>query len=149
MHGHFRVLLYGLLGLLIISSVLVAMPGVFHVHPGMGNAITSSSTPELATNQYRFALGEERTIRGIQFTFLKVESDKRCAAGATDCTPGPAEISMQLDELGSSETVRIDSDAPSIISGFQIKLVDLSPAPATGETNPSAVLQFDDISIAN
>lgn len=149
MNGHpaARLIVYILFALLVVSSVILAMPGAFSPK-GVGHTTDDMGKP-LPEGQHRFHINQTISIRGIPFTFTKVESDNRCPEGDQCVTAGHAVISMHINTSATEEDVSVDSNAPTVFAPFSIRIVSLSPTPTTGDESTEAIIEVLDTSSTN
>lgn len=113
-----RIFIYGFFILLVIGSVFIMIPR--ESKPKQGQAI-------LPPNQYSLAIGEAKTVRGIQFGFLNVESDDRCV-GQGCASPGNATLIFKAHGI-NDENVRVDTDNPGVYLNYTLRVVKLDPTP--------------------
>ncbi len=141
MHGQHKAQLiaYLLFALLVVSSVILAMPGAFSP-----TLLRDTGTPvqKLPKGQYRMNLGDTVSVQGIQFTFVHVENDNRCHAGAICDQGGHAIITMHVTTSGLEEDIKVDSEATTYYTPFSIRLIELTPRPAMNETTAQAVMEI-------
>lgn len=146
MNGHpaARFFVYLLFALIVISSIMLAMPGVFS--PAKDSHTTDAMGVPLPVGQHRFHLNQTISIQGIPFTLTRVVSDNRCPTGTQCFTAGHAVIMMHITTSATEEDINVDSNSPTIYAPFSIRLVSLSPTPTTGDASTEAIIEIHDTS---
>lgn len=146
-HPNARLIIYLLFALLVVSSVILAMPGAFSPS-GAGHATDDMGKP-LPVGQHRFHINQTISVLGIPFTFTKVASDNRCPTGEQCITPGHAVITMHVNTSATEEDISVDSDTPTVFTPFSIRIVSLSPTPTTGDESTEAIIEILDMTNTN
>jgi hypothetical protein len=143
-HPVIRFSVYALFALLVVSSVILAMPGAFA--PAKNDHTKDAMGTVLPEGQHRFKLNQTVSIRGISFTLTKVESDSRCPE-ATQCfAAGEAVLTMHVNTSSTEEDIRINTSTPTLYAPFSVRIVSLTPIPTTGDANTEAVIEIVDTS---
>lgn len=145
MNGHpiLRFFVYALFALLVISSVMLAMPGAFSPARDHNKDTAGIALPE---GQHRFRLNQTVSVRGISFTLTKVESDDRCPEGTQCMVRGSATLVMHVNTSATEEDIRIDTNMPTLYALFSIRVVSLTPIPTNGDVATEAVIEILDTS---
>lgn len=146
-HPNARLFIYILFALLVVSSVILAMPGAFS--PTKNDHMTDAMGAPLPAGQHRFHIGQTVAVKGIPFTLTKVASDNRCPEGAQCFDRGHAVIVLHVTTSATEEDITLDSDTPTIYTPFTLRLVSLSPVPTTGDNTTEAVIEITDNTPAN
>lgn len=146
-HPAARLLVYVLFALLVISSVILAMPGAFS--PNKESHTTDMEGHPLPPNQHRFRLNQTISIRGIPFTFTKVDSDNRCPENEQCVTRGHAVLIMHINTSSTEEDITLDTNMATLYAPFSISVISLTPTPTKGDQNTEAVIEIDDTSSDN
>jgi hypothetical protein len=149
MNGHpsARLIVYILFALLVISSVILAMPGAFS--PTRSNHMVDTTGNPLPEGQHRLHIGQTVSVQGIPFTFTKVESDNRCPEGDQCLTSGHAVIILHVIASATEEDVRVDSTTSTNYTPFSIRLISLTPTPTTGDASTEAIIEILNTSNVN
>jgi hypothetical protein len=131
-----RIFTYLFFGALIIGSIIIAIPksNVTPKTPAPGKAIYPA-------NQYLLKIGESKTVRGIKFGFLNVESDERCVGN--DCaSEGRATLIFRVFRGTATEDIRVNSDEQGYFENFTLRVIQLTPNPVVNLKDASLLVEI-------
>jgi hypothetical protein len=146
-HPNISLFVYAVFAILVIFSVVAAMPEAFSFSKNSHK--TSVIGAPLPPGQHRFNMNETISIEGIPFTLTRVASDDRCTTSESCQQKGHAILVFHVNTSATEEDITVDSDTPTVYTPFLIRLVSLSPTPATGEGATEAVIEIINTSTTN
>ncbi|WP_251360195.1 rhodanese-like domain-containing protein [Kangiella sp. TOML190] len=88
------------------------------------------------TNTYDLSLNQSLTLDDVKLEFMQLANDSRCAKGTECVWAGNAQVILLASNKDSAQTLMLNTNGEegyprsATFSGFEIKLLDLTPYPA-------------------